>query len=169
VGEVHAQLVRRASKWLIRQRCTFALLEPYAEGCEKPDAIGWQLCGRSILVECKASRADFLADRHKDCRKIPWEFGLGQQRWYATASGVLRSADELPPRWGWLELVGDRFRMRRAAEHAPEIDLEILRREFQVLMPALRKAHRGSGNAPWLLFYEPKPPISEPLADPPGW
>ena len=55
---------------------------------EMPDAIGWKRASRSVLVECKISRADFLADRDKPFRQKS-DLGLGCERFYLTP---LRSA-----------------------------------------------------------------------------
>ena len=56
---------------------------------EMPDAIGWKRACHSVLVECKLSRADFLADRDKPFRRKQ-EMGLGCERFYLTPSGLLR-------------------------------------------------------------------------------
>ena len=50
---------------------------------EMPDAIGWKRGCHSVLVECKSSRADFLADREKPWRQKP-ENGAGCERFYLT-------------------------------------------------------------------------------------
>jgi hypothetical protein len=67
-----------------------------------PDAIGWKQANHSVLVECKVTRADFLADRDKPFRQKP-EKGVGSERFYLTAPGLLRTS-ELPAGWGLLEL-----------------------------------------------------------------
>ena len=70
-GPSHEQLVERAGRWLRgTMRCNVVLLEPgYGSVGEIPDAIGWTSDGVSIVVECKASRSDFLADRNKPARR----------------------------------------------------------------------------------------------------
>lgn len=163
-GDLHDLLVQKAAKWAIRaQRCTFVLLEPWHDQTEQPDVLGWQRRGWSVLVECKASRADFLRDRHKYARRScldDWSAGLGQERWYATAPGIIRASSELPARWGWLELTKrGRFLVRHPACGGVgadgifhTLDTTILSREFSVLLSALRKAHAGHGNVPWLRF-----------------
>jgi hypothetical protein len=67
-----------------------------------PDAIGWKRACHSVLVECKVSRSDFLADRTKPFRAKP-EQGVGCERFYLVPAGLLRR-EELPPGWGLLEL-----------------------------------------------------------------
>ena len=67
---------------------------------ETPDVIGWKGRCRSVLIECKVSRADFLADREKPFRKDP-SLGMGCERFYLTPAGLIRPA-ELPGKWGLL-------------------------------------------------------------------
>ena len=57
-----------------------------------------------MLVECKASRADFLADREKPFRQKQ-ENGVGCERYYMAAKGLIR-IQELPAGWGLLEVCG---------------------------------------------------------------
>jgi hypothetical protein len=61
-------------------------------------------------VECKLSRADFLADRCKPFRRHP-EIALGCERFYMTPAGLVL-AEELPPGWGLLECLGRMVEMR---------------------------------------------------------
>lgn len=98
----HAQLVQRAVEWLRGYRCGVVLSEQACATGEMPDAIGWKRASHSVLVECKISRADFLADRDKPFRRKP-ETGVGCERFYLTPKGLLRM-QELPPGWGLLEL-----------------------------------------------------------------
>jgi len=71
---------------------------------EMPDAIGWKKACHSVLVECKVSRADFLADREKPFRQKP-ETGVGCERYYLAPKGMIR-IEELRPGWGLLEVCG---------------------------------------------------------------
>ena len=57
-----------------------------------------------MLVECKVSRADFLADREKPFRQKP-ESGVGCERYYLAPRGLIR-LQELRPGWGLLEVCG---------------------------------------------------------------
>lgn len=84
-------------------KCGVVLTEP-AGGCsETPDAIGWMFCGNvSILIECKTSRSDFIADRKKWFRQKP-DLGIGTYRYYMTTPGLLR-LEELPSSWGLMEV-----------------------------------------------------------------
>jgi hypothetical protein len=98
----HAVLVRKAVEWLRRSyRCGIILSEQYCATGEVPDAIGWKGQCRSVVVECKVSRADFLADARKHFRLHP-DLGLGSERFYMAPAGII-APNELPPSWGLLE------------------------------------------------------------------
>jgi hypothetical protein len=100
----HAKLVLLAVGWLRRYRCGVVLSEQACISGEMPDAIGWKRACHSVLVECKASRADFLVDREKPCRLTP-ETGVGCERYYLAPKGLIRM-EELPAGWGLLEVCG---------------------------------------------------------------
>lgn len=70
---------------------------------EIPDAIGFRAAGfddGSVVVECKTTRSDFLADRKKGHRISG---GMGNWRYFMAPTGLIR-ADELPAGWGLLEV-----------------------------------------------------------------
>ncbi|MGZ4733562.1 MAG: hypothetical protein ACXVZH_15625, partial [Terriglobales bacterium] len=98
----HAQLVEQAVAWLRSYRCGVILSEQACISGEMPDAIGWKRVSRSVLVECKISRADFLADRDKPFRQKS-DLGLGCERFYLTPAALLEPG-ELPAGWGLLEV-----------------------------------------------------------------
>ncbi|MFY9559864.1 MAG: hypothetical protein WAQ52_06500 [Terriglobales bacterium] len=100
----HEKLVSLAVAWLRRYRCGVVLSEQACVSGEMPDAIGWKKACHSVLVECKGSRADFLADREKPFRLKP-ETGVGCERYYLAAKDLIR-IEELPAGWGLLELCG---------------------------------------------------------------
>ncbi|HEY4903919.1 MAG TPA: hypothetical protein VIH89_10640 [Candidatus Sulfotelmatobacter sp.] len=100
----HAQLVEKAVRWLRSYRCGMVLSEQACISGEMPDAIGWKRTNHSVLVECKVTRADFLADRAKPFRSKP-ERGVGCERFYLTPATLLRG-NELPVGWGLLEIHG---------------------------------------------------------------
>ena len=101
-GVRHSVLVERAVEWLRGEyRCGIILSEQYCATGEVPDAIGWKGQCRSVVVECKVSRADFLADAKKEFRLRP-EMGLGCERLYMAPAGMI-AREELPPCWGLLE------------------------------------------------------------------
>jgi hypothetical protein len=90
--------------WLRRYRCGVVLSEQACVSGEMPDAIGWKKACHSVLVECKVSRADFLADREKPFRQKP-EAGVGCERYYLAPKGLIR-LEELRSGWGLLEVCG---------------------------------------------------------------
>jgi hypothetical protein len=98
----HSHLVHKAVQWLRSYRCGVILSEQAGASGEMPDAIGWKRACHSVLVECKTSRADFLADREKPFRQKS-QLGMGCERFYLTPSGLLRP-EELPGGWGLLEV-----------------------------------------------------------------
>ena len=98
----HQQLVRLAEQWLRgKYRCGIVLSEQSCASGETPDVIGWKGKNRSVLVECKISRADFLCDREKPYRKDPTQ-GMGCERFYLVPAGLITPQD-LPKGWGLLE------------------------------------------------------------------
>ena len=98
----HADLVTIAEQWLLSRGCAFAFRELRCVGTsETADAIGFRPGhGYSILIECKASRSDFLSDKKKIFRRIP-ELGVGTFRFFLAPDGVITPSD-LPPKWGLL-------------------------------------------------------------------
>jgi len=98
----HAKLVALAVRWLRQYRCGVILSEQACISGEVPDAIGWKKACHSVLVECKASRADFLVDREKPFRQKP-ETGVGCERYYLAPARLIKP-DELPRGWGLIEV-----------------------------------------------------------------
>jgi hypothetical protein len=106
----HEKLVLKAINWLRSYGCGVVLSEQSCASGETPDAIGWKGGCHSVVVECKISRADFLADREKPFR-LKQENGMGCERFYLTHAGML-CANELPMGWGLLEIGGREIQMR---------------------------------------------------------
>ncbi|RMH96415.1 adenylosuccinate synthase [Stutzerimonas nitrititolerans] len=106
----HNDLCLVAVKWLKRANsaggpgCHVAVSECRSGWTgEIPDAIGFRAAGfddGSTVVECKTSRADFLADRKKAHRSAG---GLGNWRYFMAPAGLIKP-DELPAGWGLLEV-----------------------------------------------------------------
>lgn len=99
----HSELTIIAEGWLLKTKgCGFAFRELVTYAPEIPDAIGWR-DGITILIECKANRADFLRDKNKIFRKHPW-MGMGTYRYYLCPAGVIKKED-LPEKWGliWVD------------------------------------------------------------------
>lgn len=109
IAMTHAQLVEKAVRWLRWYRCGVVLSEQACASGEMPDAIGWKQACHSVLVECKVTRADFLADRAKPFRQKPQK-GVGCERFYLTPPGIVKT-DELPAGWGLLEIHCGRVEM----------------------------------------------------------
>lgn len=105
----HNELVNRAVKWLYSYGCGFAVGEKvcYTTSGEIPDAIGFK-GNQSILIECKTSRKDFLADKKKHFRQFP-DNGMGNMRLYLCEEGVIKPED-LPNKWGLLYIKGTRIK-----------------------------------------------------------
>jgi hypothetical protein len=132
----HPQLVQKAVAWLRGYRCGVVLSEQACLSGEMPDAIGWKRACHSVLVECKISRADFLADREKPWRRKP-EIGVGCERFYLTPKGLIR-VDELPGGWGLLECRNRKVEMVRAA--AKNLRAAVgFRYEMNLLLASLRR------------------------------
>jgi hypothetical protein len=109
----HGQMVERAVRWLRAYRCGVVLSEQACVSGEMPDAIGWKRASHSVLVECKVTRADFLADRGKSFRLKPGK-GVGCERFYLTPPALVK-VEELPLGWGLLELRRGRVETVQAA------------------------------------------------------
>jgi hypothetical protein len=134
----HQQLVRMAEQWLrTRYRCGIVLSEQCCASGETPDVIAWKGACRSVVVECKISRADFLTDREKPFRKNP-ELAMGCERFYLVPQSLI-TAQELPAKWGLLECKGREVRMSvkpcRQAQRGPAG----MMREMNLLLASLRR------------------------------
>ncbi|MGE0405904.1 MAG: hypothetical protein AB7O65_06365 [Candidatus Korobacteraceae bacterium] len=135
----HTALVELAVSWLrSRYRCGIILSEQSCSSGEQPDVIGWKKKCRSVLVECKISRADFLADREKPFRCDP-ALGMGSERYYMVPAGLVQ-AGELPEGWGLLEVrnravhLAVRCSLRRDMRSS-----EGLRNELNLLLASLAR------------------------------
>jgi len=100
----HDDLVSVAERWLMSQGCSFCFTGLVSLASEIPDAIGFK--DYSILIECKASRSDFLSDGKKIFRRYP-ERGVGDVRFYMCEPGIINICD-LPKKWGLLYVYGPR-------------------------------------------------------------
>jgi hypothetical protein len=134
----HVQLVARAAEWLrLRYGCGIVLTEQYCATGEVPDVIGWKASCQSVLVECKISRGDFLADAHKPFRLAPGE-GLGSKRLYMVPAGMI-ARDELPQHWGLLECKGCEVRLAVKPGRADLRSPIGLMKEMGLLLASLRR------------------------------
>jgi len=134
----HQQVVRLAEQWLrSRYRCGIVLSEQSCASGETPDVIGWKGTCRSVVVECKTSRADFLADREKPFRKDP-ELGMGCERLYLMPRGLI-GKHELPPKWGLLECAGREVQLTIKPCRQSQRTAQGQMREMNLLLASLRR------------------------------
>jgi hypothetical protein len=135
----HSALVELAVRWLrSAYRCGIILSEQACCTGEVPDVIGWKGRCRSVLVECKISRADFLADRGKPWRLDP-QGALGCERFYMASAGLIAAA-ELPSGWGLLEVRGRKVDVILACNQRRSLRTpEGLLNEMNLLLASLRR------------------------------
>ncbi len=136
----HAQLVKAAYEWVMKGRWGVAFYEfkTYACNGEIPDVIGF-CSGPSVIVECKASRSDFFADRGKMFRQHP-EQGMGDWRYYCCPEGLIQK-EELPNGWGLLYVNPD-YKVK--AVHRPMIEVSTeygIREDHYVFEKNIRAEH----------------------------
>lgn len=132
----HAQLVNKAVAWLRRYGCGVILSEQACASGEVPDAIGWKRGCHSVLIECKISRSDFLADRAKPFRLQP-KSGVGRERFYLCPGGLI-TLDDLPVGWGLLEYHDRRITLRRSSDKDLRSQIGF-RYEMNLLLASLRR------------------------------
>lgn len=109
-GFTHRQIIEICYKWVLKRgSCGFAFKDLKCLEPEIADVIGFGSGDHSILIECKVSRSDFMADKKKSFRKYP-ERGLGRYRFYAAPKDLIK-VSELPDNWGLIE-VNDKGKAR---------------------------------------------------------
>jgi hypothetical protein len=135
----HKDLVGHAYNWLSeRYKITFRELVAATHNGEIPDVIGFG-SGVTVIVECKASRADFLADRKKHFRLEPSK-GMGMYRLYCCPEGLIKP-EELPAKWGLLYVADGIKEIVRVIHHYEECAFEERdsKSETAILYSALRR------------------------------
>jgi hypothetical protein len=158
----HAELVRRAVRWLRNsRRCNVVLAEAQCYWVrEFPDAIGWR-GSSSILIECKTSITDFYADR----RKPSSPHRMGVYRYYLTPPGLLQP-EQLPTGWGLLEAEPRCLRRRRKASAQPDYnykgEIALLVMEVAKLVGGLRRERDRTGS---LLELDASPELTDVLPE----
>jgi hypothetical protein len=135
----HSALVELAVRWLrTTYHCGIILSEQACCTGEVPDVIGWKGRCRSVMVECKVSRTDFLADRGKPWRLNP-QGALGCERFYMAPAGLIAGA-ELPPGWGLLEVRNRKVGIAVACKKRKSLrTAEGLLNEMNLLLASLRR------------------------------
>lgn len=134
----HARLVKLAVDWLRhRYGCGVILSEQYCATGEVPDVIGWKGKCKSVLIECKVSRADFMADATKPFRLHP-DDALGSQRLYLAPQGLIK-VSELPRDWGLLECAGRELHVTVKPTRKDLRSPAALMKEMNLLLASLRR------------------------------
>lgn len=131
----HSKLIKIGRKWLFA-RNPIVVTEIMTTG-ESPDVLGWK-DGVSTLIEVKASRSDFYADKKKIFRAYA-DYGIGNYRYFLTAKDLI-SDKAMPDNWGLLETDGHRIFLRKSPirfnkindQHEKRILMSILRRVGQI-------------------------------------
>ncbi len=138
-GQVkHSKLVSLAVDWLRSSYgCGIILSEQYCATGEIPDAIGWKGFCHSVVVECKTSRTDFLADATKPFRLRPEE-GLGAERLYLAPARIIEPED-LPKGWGLLEFARREVRLVVKPKRTDQRTTVGLMKEMNLLLASLRR------------------------------
>ena len=126
----HKELVNKAEIWLRgREGCSIIVKELSTSNSETPDVIGFK--GRySVLIECKTSRADFLADKKKGFRRNS-ELGMGCKRYFMAPAGLLEP-EELPEGWGLIDVYEKKHGHRVAREAKPSEGFPEVNRSAEV-------------------------------------
>lgn len=132
----HDDLVKRAVRWLTNtQHCGVVLAEMSAAAMERPDAIGWQ-AHKSILVESKTSRSDYLAQRNKPC--VQAGRLIGNERYYLCEPHVIQLPDVEGTDFGLLWIKDGGVSVRLRAKHRA-LSVPELCDERAMLVSALRR------------------------------
>lgn len=145
-GERYARVVLSCGKT--------TMIEPAPFGAgERPDVFGIiPNTQESVSIECKVSRADFLADRNKS------EHRVGDRRYFLVPAGMLMKSD-VPHGYGILESPDGESVTEFFGSLRFEYTVERLLRERRLLDHAVRtavtgKAHLRSERAAWLAIAE---------------
>lgn len=147
-GATHNTLVQRAKKWLKNQHYWGIVAELKTYSAEIPDAIGWKH-HESCMLDCKASHSDFLADKHKESRKL--NKMMGNLRYYMCPPSVIQP-DELTNGWGLLYAYPNEIKVIVKAQRND--DLATYRQEHIYLLSMVRRFEIRYGMNP----------ITEPLS-----
>ena len=87
----HEELRKAAVRWLTNsKKCSVVLSEMVSAAGDIPDAIGWKY-GFSYMVECKASRSDFHANKNKPHERA--NSGVGCHCFFLSVPEVIKIED----------------------------------------------------------------------------
>lgn len=142
----HSELIKVATVQLKRWRCLPICTEMVSQNVsgEIPDVIGWT-ARASILIECKASRADFLADCKKIFRFDLPESGMGDFRFYFTNPGVITKETDIPLGWGVYEVIDGKVKYKFGKRYSNAAPIP-LRGNKMAEVTLLRSYIRRTGN-----------------------
>jgi hypothetical protein len=158
-GPTHGALVRKAASWLRGRpgNCRIVLNDVRVTAIqEQPDVIGWRGNGDSVLIECKATKADLRVDRHKPWRRDP-SIGMGRLRWLFISEEAFRGTgrnvgyDSIGADWGiayWSGKGAPRVVRRPGMRARTEVNLDA---ERVLIVQALIRATEGWGRQ---MFFE---------------
>ena len=135
---IHEELVKRGAKWLknnynSRYRFPIILPEYRCYSNSIPDVIGMSHWS-TIVIECKATRADFLADSRKGHRR--YVIQLGNERYYLVPAGLVL-VEEVPEKWGLLYCYDHKITVEKEAVVFPPS--ETRPQEYQVMYSLIRR------------------------------
>ena len=130
----HEELRKAAVRWLTNsKKCSVVLSEMVSAAGDIPDAIGWKY-GFSYMVECKASRSDFHANKNKPHERV--NSGVGCNRFFLCVPEIIKVEDLEGSDYGLLWL-GESGVIRVKKE--PTIRDTNHRKEICMLTSALRR------------------------------
>jgi len=159
----HDELIELGRGWLMRNYPSGSPYAPYGHyGCgvvlselcaetkygEQPDILGYSK-NTTILIECKASRSDFYADKNKPFRIF--EEGIGGQRWYLAPKGIIPT-EAVPDKWGLLEVWTDK---RIHAVKYPKLQPRDFHSEMNMLISTVRRLNISPDGHVAIKRYDP--------------
>jgi len=134
----HTSLIERARKWLATTHgnkfaCGVVLAEYKCYAPEIPDVIGFN-AHHSILIECKVTRTDFKADKHKAHRHYLKR--LGNYRYFLTLPHVA-CAEDIDNGWGLLYATDKRIIEVKESEYFADDSIKAA--EWAILYSVVRR------------------------------
>lgn len=152
VSALHELCSESACAWALRYGfAAVAMNTQSAGGSGDCDAVAVGVVRgrmRSAVFESKVSRSDFFADRKKWHRQCHGRHPRTTEEWYVTPVGLVRP-DELPDRWGLLE-VDERGRAsvtKRAV--VTDINDETFREALLLAARACSQKYLTKANCQW--------------------
>lgn len=149
----HKQLIEHVERYCYANQFSRVLTQPSpAYTGESPDVIAFRRAGVSWLFECKASRADFMADLDKPFRIATRREGMGKCRVYVSEPRILDQRDVIDsaPGWGLAHIINEQVQIVRDPQmwHHPYRNTDA---EIDLLSTAIgnleRETHRNANEA----------------------